>query len=299
MTPENKALLDAYPQYYKDVSHLEVIDVYRIIDLYGVTDPTAQHSLKKLLLSGKRTGGKTVEKDLKEARDTLSRGLEMHKEDLRKGLFSTVEAAKLLAPVSYTPADVPADYASVPFSAAPFQVPTPPVRSAPRDASIKFCKAGGCNNRTTDNTTQTCFHHSAPTPPGQVPRPPKAFHCVEIGCTLPAAPSAIRCTKHCAPAPKMTDADRAEFEAQPSQMPVAEKPAPFRHAPWCEEKCAASACVCVGWESNVPPAPTPIEPQTMFPQLPVAEVPPLPYDAPTASNPVPRGPVAAPQGPKL
>lgn len=114
MTPENQALLDAYPQYYKDVSHLEVIDVYRIINLYGVTDPTAQHSLKKLLLSGQRTGGKTVEKDLKEARDTLSRGLEMRKEDSRKLspemlqiLSVGTSLSRGMAPVPYTPQDGP------------------------------------------------------------------------------------------------------------------------------------------------------------------------------------------------
>lgn len=85
MTPENKALMDKYPQYYRDVSHLEVVDVYRVIDLFGVTDATAQHALKKLLLSGVRTGGKSIEQDLKEARDTLSRGLAMRAEDSRQG----------------------------------------------------------------------------------------------------------------------------------------------------------------------------------------------------------------------
>jgi hypothetical protein len=123
MTPENKALLEAYPQYYKDVSHLEVIDVYRILELYGVTDPTAQHSLKKLLLSGQRTGGKTAEKDLKEARDTLSRGLEMRKEDTNKGfnqlsqaMIESLSVGSSLSRGAAPVAPAPAAYGPAPVS---------------------------------------------------------------------------------------------------------------------------------------------------------------------------------------
>ena len=40
------------------------------------------HASKKLLLSGVRTGGKSLEQDVKEARDSLNRWLEMLAEDL-------------------------------------------------------------------------------------------------------------------------------------------------------------------------------------------------------------------------
>lgn len=93
-------LLALYPHYYKDVRHLEVVDVYRVIELFGVTDPTAQHALKKLLVPGKR-GVKDAHKDLGEAINTLERGLLMREEDARRGKDNTA------APVQ-TPAPAPA-----------------------------------------------------------------------------------------------------------------------------------------------------------------------------------------------
>lgn len=43
-----------HDHYHKDISHLKAIDVYRILDLYGVTQPALQHAIKKLLCAGKR-----------------------------------------------------------------------------------------------------------------------------------------------------------------------------------------------------------------------------------------------------
>lgn len=125
MSPENKALIETYPQYYKDVSHLEVIDVYRILDLYGVTDPTAQHSLKKILLSGQRTGGKPPEKDIKEARDTLTRGLAMRREDADKGrpVITANTHIEMPAPIASVPVTPPPGYAPDPM---PVPMPPPP-----------------------------------------------------------------------------------------------------------------------------------------------------------------------------
>ena len=76
-------LADLYPQYYRDVRHLDVIDVYRIHALFRVDDPSGclQHADKKILLSGVRTGGKPKIEDIREARDTLTRWLEMAQED--------------------------------------------------------------------------------------------------------------------------------------------------------------------------------------------------------------------------
>lgn len=72
----------SYEKYFKDVSGFDVVDVYRVHRLFGVNDEVLCHASKKLLLSGVRTGGKSLEQDVKEARDSLNRWLEMLAEDL-------------------------------------------------------------------------------------------------------------------------------------------------------------------------------------------------------------------------
>lgn len=72
----------SYEKYFKDVSGFDVVDVYRVHRLFGVNDEVLCHASKNLLLSGVRTGGKTLEQDVKEARDSLNRWLEMLAEDL-------------------------------------------------------------------------------------------------------------------------------------------------------------------------------------------------------------------------
>lgn len=69
-----------YPKYYKSVSGLEEIDVYTVHQLFNIEDPSGciQHASKKLLLSGVRTGGKSKIEDIQEARDTLTRFLQLH-----------------------------------------------------------------------------------------------------------------------------------------------------------------------------------------------------------------------------
>ena len=76
-----KSLEERYPQYYKSVRHLEFVDVYRVHTLFAIEDCSGclQHASKKLLLSGSRTGGKTKRQDIEEARDTLTRWLEIEK----------------------------------------------------------------------------------------------------------------------------------------------------------------------------------------------------------------------------
>lgn len=71
-----------HSHYFKDVSHLNVIDVYRVGDLFEIDDPSGsiQHAVKKLLCGGIR-GAKDARKDLEEARDTIIRKLEMMEED--------------------------------------------------------------------------------------------------------------------------------------------------------------------------------------------------------------------------
>ena len=66
-----------YDKYFKDVSKLQSIDVYRVIRLFKVEDHELGHAVKKLLLCGQRTGGKSRFEEITEARDTLNRWLEI------------------------------------------------------------------------------------------------------------------------------------------------------------------------------------------------------------------------------
>lgn len=73
-----------YSHYFKDVAGLDVIDVYRVLDLFRVTDPCIQHAVKKLLVAGGRGAGKDISQDIKEAIDTLRRWQEMRNEDAER-----------------------------------------------------------------------------------------------------------------------------------------------------------------------------------------------------------------------
>lgn len=68
--------------YFRDVSRLSELDVYRVCDLFcDDRSGATQHAVKKLLLPGQRGAGKDRMKDLQEAIDTLNRRLEMMRED--------------------------------------------------------------------------------------------------------------------------------------------------------------------------------------------------------------------------
>lgn len=80
--PEDVAFKkEKYSKYFRDISHLEKIDIYRFLDLFNVTDHAIGHAIKKLVIPGIRTGGKTTKQDLEEAMDTIKRKLEMMEED--------------------------------------------------------------------------------------------------------------------------------------------------------------------------------------------------------------------------
>lgn len=70
-----------HSHYYKSVSKLEYVDVYRILSLYNVTDPCLQHAIKKLLVAGGRGAGKDINRDIQEAIDTLDRWQEIQQEN--------------------------------------------------------------------------------------------------------------------------------------------------------------------------------------------------------------------------
>ena len=73
----------SHNHYFKDVSHLQTVDVYRVLELFDVTDPCLQHAIKKLLCAGGR-GAKNDVKDVCEAIDSLNRWQAMRVEDLRE-----------------------------------------------------------------------------------------------------------------------------------------------------------------------------------------------------------------------
>ena len=74
------SMSEKYPKYYKAVGEQTEIDVYSVHKMFEINDPSGaiQHASKKLLLSGARTGGKSNYQDIKEARDTLTRWLQLN-----------------------------------------------------------------------------------------------------------------------------------------------------------------------------------------------------------------------------
>jgi hypothetical protein len=71
---------NTYNHYFKKTVHLDAVDVYRVLELFEVTDPCLQHAVKKLLCAGGR-GAKDMEQDVQEAIDTLERYQDMKVED--------------------------------------------------------------------------------------------------------------------------------------------------------------------------------------------------------------------------
>ena len=69
-----------HAHYHKSVAHLFSVDIYRVLELFGVTDQALGHAIKKLLVAGNR-GVKDMDKDVQEAIDTLQRWQEMRAED--------------------------------------------------------------------------------------------------------------------------------------------------------------------------------------------------------------------------
>lgn len=80
---------EQHSHYHKDVSHLRKVDVYRVLSLFGVTEPSLQHAIKKLLVAGGRGAGKDIETDVRESIDSLNRFLQMRAEDCNVGTDTT------------------------------------------------------------------------------------------------------------------------------------------------------------------------------------------------------------------
>lgn len=84
----------SHDHYFIDVSGYERVDVYRLIDLAGITCPVAQHVFKKAFAAGKR-GHKSLRKDWQDIADSANRRLRMLDEDAR--IEKRREAGRMLA----------------------------------------------------------------------------------------------------------------------------------------------------------------------------------------------------------
>lgn len=65
--------------YYDKKFNGKRVDVYRVLKIFGITEPAQQHAIKKLLRAGKSI--KTLEQDIDEVIQSLNRWKEMLKED--------------------------------------------------------------------------------------------------------------------------------------------------------------------------------------------------------------------------
>lgn len=83
-TDSNASLSKKYPKYFKDVNDVSEIDVYSIHLLFNIQDPSGciQHASKKLLLSS--ATDKSMYRNVMEARDILTRWLQLHSESIDK-----------------------------------------------------------------------------------------------------------------------------------------------------------------------------------------------------------------------
>lgn len=72
-------MVDRYPDSYKSVGDMVMIDTYGVHHLFQVQDPSGclQNASQKLLLSG---SSNTAYRDIREARDTLTRWLQLNQE---------------------------------------------------------------------------------------------------------------------------------------------------------------------------------------------------------------------------
>lgn len=115
----------SHEHYFRDVTHLKRLDVYRVLDLFGVECSVAQHVIKKAMAAGKR-GHKSLRKDWQDIADSANRRLRMLDEDARieqqrevgrmlaEGVRRVASGAVALAPQAHpspvgTPVDWPED----------------------------------------------------------------------------------------------------------------------------------------------------------------------------------------------
>lgn len=82
-TPEDKKSHSS-GEYYAKEYRGGMLDVYRILTVYGITHPAHQHAIKKLLRAGNKKTQPLIN-DVQEAIDILERWKSMIKEDAESG----------------------------------------------------------------------------------------------------------------------------------------------------------------------------------------------------------------------
>lgn len=94
MSDQGERSARKHNHYFKSVEGLADVDVYRVLLLFGVTDPCIQHAVKKLLVAGGRGAGKDINRDVQEAVDTLQRWQEMRLEETQARLPDALPVEK-------------------------------------------------------------------------------------------------------------------------------------------------------------------------------------------------------------
>lgn len=85
---------EKYPHYFKRIPEgMTHLDVYAVLQLFGVTDQATGHAIKKLLVPGVR-GTKSKAQDIQEAIDTLERWKQLNKEFEPKTALEKLTAMK-------------------------------------------------------------------------------------------------------------------------------------------------------------------------------------------------------------
>ncbi|MBF0675571.1 hypothetical protein [Pseudomonas sp.] len=90
--------MSQHEHYFIDVSAYDRVDVYRLIELAGITCPVAQHVFKKAFATGNR-GHKDLRRDWQDMADSAARKLQMLGEDddallakLNESVFGQINA---------------------------------------------------------------------------------------------------------------------------------------------------------------------------------------------------------------
>lgn len=75
--------------YHKSCPHCgRLLDVYNVLEMFGPISHSIGHAIKKLLMLGKRNGGKPPIQDANEAIQSIERWREMQQAQLGKETYS-------------------------------------------------------------------------------------------------------------------------------------------------------------------------------------------------------------------
>ena len=70
-----------------------IVDVYRVLDAFGVPDPATQHAIKKMLCMGLR-GHKDYLTDLNDSIDSLQKAKELYEQKIIHESSKSIQVSK-------------------------------------------------------------------------------------------------------------------------------------------------------------------------------------------------------------